>query len=236
MNIKIAILGDYNPSFHTHHALNICIGDCLGNFKNEIECEWTGTGIFKINDLAKGKYSGLWIAPGSPYKNMENVICAIQFARLNQIPVLGNCGGFQHMIIEFARNVCGIKNASHEESDPEGNDLVISKLSCSLKGQEEELTITESDTMIYRIIGKKNILGRYFCSYGLNEKYRDILSSNGLRFTVFSPEGEVRAFELDPHPFFMGTLFQPALTSTLEVPDPVIVEFFRKCIEHRKML
>ena len=228
MTYKIAILGDFNPFYSTHHALNDSIRHARNVFKTDIQFDWISTETHNINNALKNIYSGLWIAPGSPYKNMENVLSAIKFARENNIPSFGNCGGFQHMIIEFARNVCGIKNADHEETNPDSADLLISKLSCSLVEKEEELKILDKNSILFDIINKEEFLGRYFCSYGINGKYTDTLKSNGLKLTAISSDGHVRAFELKSHPFFVGTLFQPALTSSFDEPNPLIVEFIKQ--------
>ena len=75
-------------------------------------------GTFKLFD-------GFWFSPGSPYKNANNVLSAIQYARKNWVPALGTCAGFQHMVIEFARNVLGLYSADSEENDTECADAVI---------------------------------------------------------------------------------------------------------------
>lgn len=227
---RIAILGDFNPAYSTHHALNDSVRQMTNRFGNDLQFDWIGTDVFQYRTAFNDMYTGLWIAPGSPYKDMQNVIDTITFVRQNNIPTLGNCGGFQHMIIEFARNVCGIVGADHEETNPDGEELVISKLSCSLVEQQEELTLTNKQSLLYSILQKDRLLGKYYCSYGLNEKYIDTLKANGLILTALSPDNQVRAFELKDHSFFLGTLFQPALTSTPEQPDPVIVSFVEKCM------
>jgi CTP synthase (UTP-ammonia lyase) len=235
--VKIAILGDFNPVYSTHHALNAGIRQCNNFLKTDVQVDWISTDIFDTKVVfSKGLYSGLWIAPGSPYKDFENVLSTIEYARINNIPTLGNCGGFQHMIIEFARNVCGILSADHEETNSEASDKVIYKLSCSLVGLEEKLRITDKESLIYKIIGHEYFAERYYCSYGLNESYKEILSSYGLSFTSISEEGNVRSFELKSHPFFLGTLFQPALVSTTEDPNPVLIEFFRQCLRQPEMI
>jgi CTP synthase (UTP-ammonia lyase) len=78
-------------------------------------------------------------------------------------------------------------------------------------------------------------VGKYYCSYGINNQYIEILRSNGLTFTAQAGE-HMRAFEIKSHVFFVGTLFQPALTSTAETPNPIIVEFVNKCIQHEHLL
>jgi len=229
---KIAILGDFNPAYPTHHALNDSVRTITKLIGEEIQFDWIGTDIFNYQTAFKNHYCGLWIAPGSPYKNMDNVLGSIAYARENNIPTLGNCGGFQHIIIEFARNVCGIKNADHEETNPDAEDLLIAKLSCSLVEQQEELEIIGTTSLLYSIVGQTHFTGKYFCSYGINSRYIDTLVRHGLVMTAKSTDGQIRAFEIKAHPFFIGTLFQPALTSTKSAPDPIIFAFVKKCIDN----
>lgn len=237
MNLtKIAILGDFNPVISTHHALNDSIRQVKKLFSEEIQLDWIDSDIFNCHvAFEKQGYKGLWIAPGSPYKNDQNVMDAITYVRTNKIPVLGNCAGFQYMLIEFARNVCGIANADHEETNPNSENLLIAKLSCSLVEQEEELELTDPDSMLFSIIKKDHLLGRYFCNYGLNSAYVGTLKVQGLKITAMSADKQVRAFELEDHPFFIGSLFQPALTSSNEVPNPIIVAFFDKIINYKNI-
>jgi len=227
---KIAILGDFNPIYRTHHALNDSTRQVSIYLKTEIQFDWIATDIFDYQSAFDNMYCGLWLAPGTPYKDDENVAKTIKYARENSIVTFGNCGGFQYMVIEFARNVCGINYADHEESHPAAENLVISKLSCSLIEKQENLEIIDKDSIIYRAIQKEKFIGRYFCNYGLNQKFLDVLTSNGLNFTSKSEDGQVRSFELKSHPFFVGTLFQPALTSSENEPNPIILEFIKKCL------
>ena len=180
MLYRIAILGDFNPIYPTHHALNDSIRQVTKLFSEEIQFDWIGTDIFNAGTAFHHLYSGLWIAPGSPYKNMQNVLDSIKYTRERKIPALGNCGGFQHMIIEFARNVCGITLADHEETNPGSPDLLIEKLSCSLVEQQEALTIADNNSLLFAIIQKEKLTGKYFCSYGLNGGYVQQLQSNKL--------------------------------------------------------
>lgn len=228
---KIAILGDYNPLFSTHIALNRSIRQVKRIFGTGIHFDWINTKDFNFQKAFCRIYCGLWIAPGSPYKDMKNVLETITFVRQNNIPTLGNCGGFQHMVLEYARNVCGITEADHEETNPNAQDLLISKLSCSLVGKTNRLTITDKKSILYQIIKKEELSGRYFCTYGINDNYLSILKARGFKPTAISDEGKVHAFEIENHPFFLGTLFQPALTSTFVSPNPIIVEFIRKSIK-----
>ena len=174
------------------------------------------------------EHDGIWIVPGSPYKNDAGVYQVIQMARENDVPIMGSCGGFQYMILEYATNVLKIKDAGHEEINSKAVP-VISKLSCSLKGQEELVLIPDKRSWLYKVLGMESITGKYYCSYGLNPAFQERLSLSPFVFTAFSPTGEVRAFELMTHRFFKGTLFQPSLDSSLENPNPLITSFFGAC-------
>ena len=229
---KIAILGDFNPHHYTLNILNESIGHIKKHLQQNIQFNWIDTDVFNAEDIFGNQaYKGLWIAPGSPYKDFDNVLKVIEYARLKNIPTLGNCGGFQHMLIEFARNVCSIQAADHEESNPETTEAIIHKLSCSLKGGQEELQIIGKNSLMFSIIQKEIFIGKFNCSYGLNKKYIPVLQNNGLIFTTKSDSGEYRSFEIKNHPFYMGTLFQPALSSTQENPDPIIISFIKKSLE-----
>jgi CTP synthase (UTP-ammonia lyase) len=233
---KIAILGDFNPIHATLHALNDSTRAIQKKLNKDIQFDWIATDTFNTQVVfEKQNYKGLWVAPGSPYKDMDNVIAAIRYCRINNIPTFGNCGGFQHMVIEFAKHACQLQHADHEETNPNAEAILIKKLSCSLKGQEEELTIIDKDSHLYRTLGKEKLLGRYYCSYGLNEKYVPLLKKNGMHLTSQSMDGNYRSFEIKSHPFFVGTLFQPSLTSTPTDPNPIIMEFVKKSLEHTKI-
>ena len=228
---KIAILGDFNPAYPTLHALNDSTRLVQKQLGREIQFDWIPTDIFNNKTVFENqKYCGLWIAPGSPYKDMENVLTAIKYARENKVPTLGNCGGFQHMIIEFARNVCQIQDANSEEINPEGKDLLISKLNCSLLGEQEELEIITTESKLHGIVKQTTLLGKYFCGYGLSNSYLSILQEKGFLFTSKSND-LYRSFELKDHPFYIGTLFQPALTSTDHNVSAIIVEFVKECLK-----
>ena len=226
---KIAVLGDFNPGYHTHLALNRAIVHLVSAVHEEVIIEWVGTDTFDYSKELTSVYSGLWIASGSPYKDMKNVLNSIRFAREQNIPTYGNCGGYQHMIIEYARNICGLINADSEETNEGGDEWIISKLACSLEEQQEEISILKS-SLLHSLIGNTHIPGLYHCNYGLNPAYASLLESKGMKMNARNSNGEIRGFEVMSHPFFIGTLFQPALTSTIAEPNPILLAFIQKCI------
>ncbi len=229
MSKKIAILGDFDPAMHTLAAINRSISEMEKVLDRQIAFDWFDTDSFDCRKAFSDGYGGLWITPGSPYRNMDNVLHSIRYTRENAIPTFGNCGGFQHMVIEFARNVCDIRLADHQETNPGTTDPVIVKLACSLVQQSEELSVIRYDSLLHTLLGKNIFTGRYFCSFGVNEAYENVLEQNGLLFTAKAGDGQKRAVELKGHPFFLGTLFQPAMSSSATSPDPLIKGFITAC-------
>jgi CTP synthase (UTP-ammonia lyase) len=226
--IRVALVGDFDEKIHTLVALNHAIEHCRSNVPFIIDAEWVLTGEVDKILLNLPEYNGVWVVPGSPYKNDHGVYEVIRAARENDLPITGSCGGFQYMILEYAKNVLKIADAGHQENEPDAVHI-ISKLSCSLKGQEEVIDISNKNSWLYHVLKSDTVVGRYYCSYGVNPDFQELLNKLPLTFTAFSPTGEVRAFELMNHRFFKGTLFQPSLDSSAEKPNPLIVSFFKAC-------
>lgn len=152
---------------------------------------------------------------------------AIRFARENNVPFLGTCGGFQHLAIEYARNVMGIADASHAESDPYASCLFVTPLSCSLKGKAMEVSI-QAGSRAAMACGAVRSTEQFYCNFGLNPKYQDQLETHGLRITGTDQNEEARIVELPSHRFFIGTLFVPQASSTPGNPHPLVLEFCRE--------
>jgi CTP synthase (UTP-ammonia lyase) len=111
--MKLAIIGDYDEHFSSHRATNDAINHSTKKLQQPLICDWIPTATIETDfEKITANYQGYWIAPGSPYKSMSGALKIIQYARENNIPTLGTCGGFQHMVIEFARNVLGCRCAT----------------------------------------------------------------------------------------------------------------------------
>jgi CTP synthase (UTP-ammonia lyase) len=218
---RIGIIGDYNPANPTHAATSDALqhaAACL----NAGPCEAVWLATEAPQDFAL--YQGLFLSPGSPYKSLENALLGVQHAREHQIPFLGTCGGFQHMVLEYARNVLNIREASHAESDPEASCLFITALSCSLMGRTMEVRL-KPETKAARVYGSSRTSENYYCNFGLNPAYRTQLELAGLVVSGTDDTGEVRIMELTSHPFFVGTLFVPQAGSTRNAPHPLVTSF-----------
>jgi CTP synthase (UTP-ammonia lyase) len=224
--MKLAIIGDFNPAAPTHIATNKAIEHSKSYLKLELKVDWVATEdiIENLASITKN-YNGFLIAPGSPYHSMEGVLEIIKYARINNIPTLGTCGGFQHMVIEFARNVLHIKDADHAESNPYASNLVINPLSCSLAGQTLKINITDRQSTSFEIFKLDVIEEKYYCNFGLNTKYQVEIDKNGFKVVADDDSGEARILELKGHQFFIATLFVPQINSTFERPNPLISEF-----------
>jgi CTP synthase (UTP-ammonia lyase) len=227
--IQIGLVGDFSEKIHTLVALNNAIEHCKPKLHFKLEAIWIPTTSITPDFLVQHNFEGFYIVPGSPYKNDHGVYELIKWSRENNFPVLGTCGGFQYMLVEYAKNVLGFTEAGHEESEPHVQQLIISKLECSLKGKQEEIVITDKQSWLYDVLEKDKFTGHFYCSYGVNPVYQNFLNQYPLTFTAFSPSGEPRAFELKAHRFYQGTLFQPPLDSTPEKPNPLLISFFHKC-------
>ncbi|MES1023574.1 CTP synthase [Gloeocapsa sp. BRSZ] len=221
---KIALLGEYTPTFQPHIATNAAINHSSDKLGISVEGVWVSTD--DINDSIFNTYAGIWVAPGSPYKNIDKTLWAIRYARENAVPCFGTCGGFQHQIVEYARNVLGFQDAQHAEYDPYASSLFISKLDCSLAGREMSLTFA-ADSLVAEIYGSRTATEQYYCNFGVNPEFVSLISSSQLKVTGSDNEGEVRVIELPIHPFFIGTLFVPQARSTAEVPHPLVTAFLK---------
>ncbi len=222
-SISIALIGDYNKAVIAHTAIPRALELASVAVKVDVTWSWIETTAIR-DDTSLAEFTAIWVVPGSPYMNMEGALTAIRFARETHRPFLGTCGGFQHALIEYARNFCGVLDASHAETDPDGNSLIVTPLLCSLVEKNGYISFTPGSQLYSIFKGQETIEG-YHCNYGLNPEWKTRLEKNGINFTGFDAEGEVRAFELDNHPFFIGTLFQPERSALRGQQHPLINAF-----------
>ncbi|MDK2865793.1 MAG: hypothetical protein PWP51_916 [Clostridiales bacterium] len=226
MTIKIAIIGEYHENFLPHTSINQAMED-LSHFMNvNIDYDWIETTDLISNPSAVLKpYQGIWSAPGSPFKSLDGALNAIQYARENNVPHLGTCAGFQHAVIEIARNMLSIKDASHEEYPEESSShLFISKLVCSLAGKTMAVRI-QAHSKAFDAYQTKDVNENYYCNFGINPGILNQLQHPDLIFSGVDQDGEIRILELKHLDYFVATLFVPQSRSTREKPHPLIRDF-----------
>ena len=177
---------------------------------------------------------GLLVAPGFGNRGIEGKIIAVQFARENKLPFFGICLGMQMAVIEYARNVMGLKGAHSVEMDPNTPHPVIDMMEeqkrITMKGGTMRLgsypcTISK-DTLAYKIYGTSEISERHRHRYEFNNAYLKAFTDAGLLNSGNNPAtGLVEIVELPQHPFFIGVQYHPELKSTVEHPAPLFVHF-----------
>ncbi|MFJ2815936.1 hypothetical protein ACIQOU_05395 [Streptomyces sp. NPDC091279] len=227
---RIALVGDRSPNVAAHTRVPLLLDALAERDRLVLDAYWISTEDALAEDAVSG-FDAVWVLPGSPYRSEAGVLAAIRTARVAGIPFLGTCGGFQHALLEFARNVCGLTGVAHAENDPGAADPLIEPLACSLSGHEGAVVI-EPGSLAESVLGTRRTVERYFCSYGPS-RHLDTLRAHGLRFSGHDDDGHVRVAELPGHPFFLLSLFQPELSSaTGPHPHPMIRALARAATEH----
>jgi CTP synthase (UTP-ammonia lyase) len=128
-----------------------------------------------------------------------------------------------------AHHALGIEDAASAETDPYASKLIITPLSCSLKGRAMTVLIAP-ESRVAAIYGKTQVIEEYYCNFGLNPAYQSRLHAAGLQIVGTDADGEARILTLPEHPFFVATLFVPQLTSTAERSHPLIVAFVKAAL------
>jgi len=228
MTSSIAIVGDYSPDVVAHRAIPEALA--LARRDTGVDVNWQWVQTRDLHDAPKdlAGFAALWVVPASPYENTDGALAAIRWARENKRPFLGTCGGFQHALIEFARNVVGLSAADHAETNPAGSLLVVSELACSLVEVSARIRFTPG-SRLRKIYDADFAIEGYRCRFGPNPAHRSLFETAGLHFTAFDEAGEPRGGELSEatHPFFIGTLFQPERAALRGETPPLVRAFVR---------
>ncbi|MBO1416936.1 hypothetical protein [Streptomyces sp. FH025] len=229
---RVALVGDRSPSVRSHARIPGLLNALAERDQLVLDAYWIPTGDAEAPGALDG-FDAVWLLPGSPYRSEAGALAAVRTARERGIPFLGTCGGFQHAVLEYARNVCGITGAVHGEENPdqEQEQQVIIPLACSLVGHEGTIAIAPG-TLAERALGATHTLERYHCAYGLNSAHLDRLRAHGLRFSGTDESGEVRVLELPEHPFFLASLFQPELSGDGTRAHPMIRALAAAAVAH----
>jgi CTP synthase (UTP-ammonia lyase) len=224
---RIAFIGEYDPSSPTHAATNAAFRHSSDRLRLEVSTGWVSTESVAVEMF--GYFDAVLIAPGGPYKDLGKALAAIRFARENGVPCLGTCAGFQHMVIEYARNVLGVANAEHAEYQPDAAEAFITPLVCSLAGRSMALTF-EAGSMVAKAYESTSATERYFCNFGVDPARVELLKSGAMRVTGSDAEGVIRVIEWPDSPFFVGTLFVPQSRSLPTRPHPLITAFVNAAV------
>ena len=242
--VEIGLVGKY-AEYHDAYK-SIIEAFVHGGAENNalVKLRWV-----QAEDIEKhgaGKYlrevDGLLVAPGFGERGIEGKIKAVQYVRENNVPFLGICLGLQCAVIEYARNVCGIRDANSTEFiETSSNviDLMLEQKSIQTMGGTMRLgsypCVLKRGTKAYEAYGRKQITERHRHRYEVNNAFRAVLEEHGLVLSGTSPDDSlVEVIELPDHPWFVGCQFHPELKSRLVDPHPLFKNFVRAAIQYHE--
>jgi CTP synthase (UTP-ammonia lyase) len=230
-SIRIGIVGERNDANPTHVGTDAAIRHAAADLGVDAAIEWIPTPeLASANEDTVSRFDAALISPGSPYQSMEGALRAIRIARASDLPLLGTCAGFQHMIIEFARSDLGIADADHAETNPGAHHLFVTPLACSLVGRKERIRLVPG-TQAARLFGRRESLEPFYCNFGLNPAHRADVERAGFVTEAVDDAGEVRIMRLARSRFAFGTLFVPQMASIPGHPHPLVRAFLAAAAE-----
>jgi len=217
--VPIALLGDLDLDLPTHRELAAAVD----MFPPAVEARWVGTDSAAARSL--DGIGGLWVFPGSPYRDDDAVDAAIGWALERRVAFLGTCGGFQYAALALARRLAGRGDAVHGEVEPGEPDPAVAPLACSLVGQERTVRCVPG-TRLAAICGTAPFTGFHWCGYGLSDGLVAALEGAGVVISAHAPDAGAEGLEVPDHPFFLATLFQPQVGSLAGRPLHALIESF----------
>ncbi|MCO4820272.1 MAG: CTP synthase [Bacteroidetes bacterium] len=195
-----------------------------------------------IKDRLAG-LDGVLVAPGFGDRGIEGKIDTIKYLRENNVPFFGICLGMQCAVIEYGRNVLGMKNAHSVEMNPKTKfpviDLMEAQKKIKVKGGTMRLGAYSCDigkgTLAAKVYGKPNIQERHRHRYEFNNAYLNQYKKSGMVMSGINPDNNlVEIIEIPEHPFFIGVQFHPELKSTVDNPHPLFVKFVKAAMDKSK--
>ncbi len=243
--VKIAIVGKYVELRDSYISIVEALRHAAWSLNHRVELLWFEAEEFEENPEkleALSKADGILVPGGFGSRGSEGKILAVQYAREKKIPFLGICFGFQLAVIEYSRNVLGLKNANSTEINPNTEHPVIDllpeqrnlkQLGGTMRLGEIPVKV-EKGTLAYEIYCTEEIRERHRHRYEVNPEYIEKLEQKGLRFSAKSDNGrrmEILELSREVHPHFLATQFHPEFKSRPLKPAPVFVSFVRASID-----
>jgi CTP synthase len=243
--VRIGIVGKYVELPDAYKSLNEAL--IHGGVANDARVELVYISAEEIESGAWPRevfdVDGLLVPIGFGARGTEGKIRAIRYAREHKVPFFGICLGMQCLTIEFARNVCGVKEATSTEFDPDTAQPIIYKLRDLLGVEEMGGTMRlgaypcrlREGTLARAIYGAEEISERHRHRYEVNQRYLDTLKEHGLVVSGLSPDGKfVEMVELPGHPWFLGCQFHPEYKSKPTEPHPLFVSYIGAALAERQ--
>ena len=248
--VSIAIVGKYVEYEDSYKSLKEALTHGAISQNLKLKVTWIEAEGLESNTPEDRSYEqqldgfdGILVPGGFGKRGIEGMLNAIRYAREKKVPYFGICLGMQTACIEFARNVCGLKDANSSEFDPASQHRIIYKLR-ELLGVEEMggtmrlgawTCVLQEDSLAARAYGATEISERHRHRYEFNREYEALLTGGGLRLTGTTPDSTyVEIAELPGHPFFLGCQFHPEFKSKPLEPHPLFREFITASYKNRQ--
>lgn len=244
---SIAMVGKYLELKDAYKSLTEAISH--GGIANDCRVEIKAVEAERIEQEGPKKclhdVAGVLVPGGFGIRGIEGKVAAITYAREEGVPFLGICLGMQCAVIEFARHVCGLKEANSREFDPETPhpviDLMPEQRGITNLGGTMRLGAypcrIRPESRAFRAYGVEQVSERHRHRYEVNNEYRNRLQSHGLVISGESPDGRlVEMIELADHPWYVSCQFHPEFRSRPKEPHPIFRAFIRATLDHRKRL
>ncbi|MEQ8908076.1 MAG: CTP synthase [Vicingaceae bacterium] len=243
--LKIGLVGKYIELKDSYLSINESIIHAGVHNDTEVKVEWIHSELLDDKNVAEkmGELDGVIVAPGFGERGIEGKIAAVKYARENKLPFLGICLGMQCAVIEFARNVMGLKGAHTTEIDSESEDPVIflmeDQKTVTDKGGTMRLGAYECElsegSIARQAYGEALITERHRHRFEFNNKYLQNFADAGMKASGINPQGKmVEIVENTNHPWFVGVQFHPEYSSTVLNPHPLFMEFIQATNKQKK--
>lgn len=242
--IKIAVCGKYTDLMDAYKSIDEAFIHAGAENNVKVKAKYLSTEGITKNSVAEvlKDYDGVLVPGGFGERGIEGKIEAIRYVRENNIPFFGICLGLQTAVIEYARNVCGLKNANSAEFSKTKTDvihLMPAQLKVKLKGGSMRLGAypcnLEKGTKAYKAYKRAKISERHRHRFEVNNEYLPPLKKGGLKISGLSPDKElVEMIELEDHPWFIGVQFHPELKSRATKAHPLFRDFVKAAANQSK--
>ncbi len=244
--VTIAVCGKYVKHQDAYKSVGAALIHAAAFYKVKLNIKWVDSEkTTSENAILKNleNVDGILVPGGFGIRGIDGKVAIARYARENDIPYFGICLGMQTAVIEFARNVCGLKNAYSSEFDEACKNPVINLMNdqkyIEMMGGTMRLgaypCILKENSLAHKIYDHNEISERHRHRYEFNNEYRKTIEKNGMRISGISPDKLlVEIVELPSHPFFIGVQFHPEFKSRPDEPHPIFREFIMKAVEMRK--
>ncbi|STP09028.1 glutamine hydrolyzing CTP synthase [Helicobacter cinaedi] len=251
-SVTIGFVGKYLSLKESYKSLIESLIHAGANTDTKVNIKWIDSESVEENPALLYDVDSILVPGGFGERGIQGKLEAIRYAREKQIPFLGICLGMQLSLIEFARNVLGIKEADSVEFNPQSKEPIIYLIEdfIDTQGKKQLRTHTspmggtmrlgeyechiKKGTKLYEAYGQKSLIKeRHRHRYEANPKYRELFANNGM---IISGEcnGLIESIELENHPWFVAVQFHPEFTSRLQNPNPIILAFVKQTLAHKK--